>query len=119
MALSPLIGGQRNLVDPFSEIEEDYNPTPTHHTSNTISAKESSNNQDEFLREVSRSELEARDYQLDIVAQAKDTNAIVFMDTGTGKTIVSIYLMDYYIKKFQMKKQVQTQSLFFIHLMLS
>ena len=59
-----------------------------------------------MIRSVVQAQFEARDYQIDIANRARDINAIIFMDTGTGKTIVSIYLMDYYIKKFNKKKQV-------------
>ena len=47
-----------------------------------------------------------RAYQLEIFKNAKDRNSIIYLETGTGKTVISIMLMNYYLKKFEFKKKV-------------
>lgn len=47
-----------------------------------------------------------RNYQVQIFQNAKDRNVIIYLETGTGKTVISIMLMNYYLKKFDFKKKV-------------
>ena len=43
---------------------------------------------------------------MEIFRNAKDKNSIIYLETGTGKTVISIMLMNYYLKKFEFKKKV-------------
>jgi superfamily II DNA or RNA helicase len=54
---------------------------------------------------------EIREYQREIFENCKDKNSIIFLETGTGKTLISILLIDYYFKKFQKTKKVDTNTL--------
>ena len=47
-----------------------------------------------------------RDYQKDIYENAKNRNGIIFLDTGTGKTVISLMLSCYYLYKTRRAKKV-------------
>lgn len=49
---------------------------------------------------------EIREYQKEIFENCKDKNSIIFLETGTGKTLISIMLIDYYLKKHSFLKKV-------------
>lgn len=62
--------------------------------------------------EEAREEIgEIREYQREIFENCKDKNSIIFLETGTGKTLISILLIDYYFKKFQKAKKVNSPPL--------
>ena len=50
---------------------------------------------------------EIREYQKEIFENCKDRNSIIFLETGTGKSLISILLIDYYLKKHQKLKKVK------------
>ncbi|MCL4400858.1 DEAD/DEAH box helicase family protein, partial [Candidatus Parvarchaeota archaeon] len=43
--------------------------------------------------------IEEREYQKNIVNSAKDSNTLVVLPTGLGKTIISVMLVDYRLGK--------------------
>lgn len=49
---------------------------------------------------------EIREYQKEIFENCKEKNSIIFLETGTGKTLISIMLIDYYLTKFRSEKKV-------------
>ena len=49
---------------------------------------------------------EIREYQKEIFENCKDKNSIIFLETGTGKTLISIMLIDYYLKRHSFSKKV-------------
>lgn len=49
---------------------------------------------------------EIREYQKEIFENCKDKNSIIFLETGTGKSLISILLIDYYLKKHKKEKKV-------------
>ena len=50
---------------------------------------------------------EIREYQKEIFENCKDKNSIIFLETGTGKSLISILLIDYYLKKHKKEKKVK------------
>jgi len=54
----------------------------------------------------SHSEIRFRDYQKEIYENAKDRNGIIFLDTGTGKTFISLMLSCYYLYKTNRAKKI-------------
>lgn len=57
---------------------------------------------------------EIREYQREIFQNCKDKNSIIFLETGTGKSLISILLIDYYLKKHRKQKKVLFSSNFLI-----
>lgn len=49
---------------------------------------------------------EIREYQREIFENCKDKNSIIFLETGTGKSLISILLIDYYLKKHNKQLKV-------------
>ena len=47
-----------------------------------------------------------RDYQNEIYENAKDKNGIIFLETGTGKTFISLMLSCYYLHKTNRTKKI-------------
>lgn len=45
-----------------------------------------------------------REYQDEIFVKSLNMNSIIYLETGTGKTLVSAMLIYYYLKKFQCKR---------------
>lgn len=54
-----------------------------------------------FLRE---DKIEEREYQKNIVESAKESNTLVVLPTGLGKTIISVMLVDYRLTKYKGSK---------------
>ena len=61
---------------------------------------------DDYKEEIS----EIREYQKEIFENCKDKNSIIFLETGTGKSLISILLIDYYLKKHKKEKKVLIHS---------
>lgn len=55
----------------------------------------------------------ARQYQLDVLEQAKKSNTIAFLETGAGKTLIAILLMQSVCNDFQ-KKNKKMLSVFLV-----
>ena len=47
-----------------------------------------------------------RDYQKEIYENAKNKNGIIFLETGTGKTFISLMLSCYYLNKTNRQKKI-------------
>ena len=61
---------------------------------------------DDYKEEIS----EIREYQKEIFENCKDKNSIIFLETGTGKSLISILLIDYYLKKHKKEKKLLIHS---------
>ena len=48
-----------------------------------------------------------RKYQLELFEKAKNQNSIVVLETGTGKTMIAIYLIYYHLAYYDLKKKVK------------
>lgn len=76
------------LNDSFSSLESD---------SDTES--ELAENEYKFYSKKRDKHIEANDYQINAFNSAKEENKIVYLETGEGKTLVSIILMKHFLKK--------------------
>lgn len=56
--------------------------------------------------EIREEILEIREYQKEIFENCKEKNSIIFLETGTGKTLISILLINHYLLKYKDTKKV-------------
>jgi len=62
---------------------------------------------DEFFQEKTKlTEYEERDYQYQLFEKSKDKNSILVLETGSGKTVISIFHILHCLKKYKMQKKV-------------
>jgi Fanconi anemia group M protein len=53
---------------------------------------------------IRRDKIEEREYQKNIFESAKDTNTLVVLPTGLGKTVISVLILDYRLSKYKGSK---------------
>lgn len=73
-----------------------------------------SNYLQEEYQDIKEEITEIREYQREIFENCKDKNSIIFLETGTGKSLISILLIDYYLKKHNKTKKVSVLFLKFL-----
>lgn len=84
-----------NLSDNDSDHSQSKNPT---------SSKLKSPFED--FPEIEKKKINFREYQKEIYNNAKDKNGIIFLETGTGKTFISLMLSCYYLHKTNRTKKI-------------
>jgi superfamily II DNA or RNA helicase len=81
-----------NINSGFFEIDKNDNEN-----------EEESNNVNDLAGKIEKLNIEKkkrfepRDYQIKVFEEAKDKNSIIYMETGKGKTIVSIMLIAHFL----------------------
>ena len=91
----------------FSKLNINLNPTSSNLSPNPIE-----NEDDNEQRNLTR---KPRQYQIDIFKQIQSKNSIIFMETGKGKTLISIMLINKIFYEYKQKlRKTQPKVIFLV-----
>ena len=57
-------------------------------------------------KEKKETQIEMRNYQYKLFQKSKEENSIVVLETGTGKTMIAIYLIYHHLSHYNLEKKV-------------